>query len=271
MSHWHGKTALVTGASQGLGVHVARAFLRAGANVVICAREEQTLESTAETLRATAIADSGALLAVSADVTDDRAVESLVETSTEQFGRLDVLVNNAGRSARGRLADTSPEAVRDLMEINLLGTIRCTLKALPHLLDSRGSVVNIGSLAGKAAARYMGGYPVTKFAVTAYSQQLRLELGPQGLHVLLVCPGPIARDESSPPRNATLDTVPDNARRPGGGAKVKLLRPEVLARDILNACQARKPELVYPARARLLFALQQLSPKLGDWVLKRMT
>ncbi len=107
-----------------------------------------------------------------------------------RFGRLDVLVNNAGRSMRGKVLDTTPEQFRELMELNLIGLVRCTRAAAPHLLQQRGHVVNIGSLGAKSAARWLGAYPATKFAVAAYSQQLRLELGPQGLHVLLVCPGP---------------------------------------------------------------------------------
>ena len=85
------------------------------------------------------------------------------------------------------------------MELNLLGLVRMTRAAAPHLLAAKGHLVNIGSLAGKSATRFMGAYPASKFAVSAYSQQLRLELEPEGLHVLLVCPGP-SREE---PRQST--------------------------------------------------------------------
>jgi len=131
--------------------------------------------------------------------------------------------------------------------------------------------VNIGSLAGKTAARYMGAYSATKHAVSAYSQQLRLELGPQGLHVLLVSPGPIARDEPREYSKEKLDSLPASARKPGAGAKVGLLRPEKLADHILRACEKRRPELVVPARARVVFALSQLWPRLGDWVIRKMS
>jgi short-subunit dehydrogenase len=130
--------------------------------------------------------------------------------------------------------------------------------------------VNIGSLAGKLATRYMGAYPATKFALTAYTQQLRLELGPQGLHVLLVCPGPIARDTpravQPPPAG-----VPAAALKPGAGAKTRAVRPERIAADIVRACERREHELIYPPIARLMCVLTQLSPRLGDWLLKRMT
>src|SRR5207245_29110 len=96
--------------------------------------------------------------------------------------------------------------------------VRCTRAAMPHLLASKGHLVNIGSLAGKTGARYMGAYSATKFAVSGYSQQLRAELGPQGLHVLLVSPGPIARDEPRQYSAEKLQSLPPGASKPGGGA-----------------------------------------------------
>ena len=130
-----------------------------------------------------------------------------------------MLVNNAGRTMRGKVLDTTPEQFRDLMELNLIALVRCTRAAAPHLLAERGHVVNIGSLAAKSAARWLGAYPATKFAVAAYSQQLRLELGPQGLHVLLVCPGPIQRSDTRLYPLCGLEDVPERARQPGGGGE----------------------------------------------------
>jgi short-subunit dehydrogenase len=162
-----------------------------------------------------------------------------------------------------------------MLDLNLGGVVRMTRAAVPHLVRERGSVVNIGSLAGKSAARYMGAYPASKFALSAYSQQLRLELGPQGLHVLLVCPGPIARDEARDPDIGRIrgdgQELPASARRPGAGVKVRLLRPEDLAEQIVRACERRRPELIVPGKARLLFTLASLSPRLGDWLIVRMT
>ena len=133
-------------------------------------------------------------------------------------------------------------------------------------------MVNIGSLAAKSAARWVGAYPATKFAVAAYSQQLRLELGPQGLHVLLVCPGPIERKDARLYPLDGLEDVPEQARQPGRGGE----GPGHLARNgsprrILRACERRQPELVVPGKARLLFALSQLWPSLGDWIVLRNT
>ena len=172
------------------------------------------------------------------------------------------------RSDRGQLEDKSPDDFRDLFELNFMGTVRCTKQLLPMLLSSRGSVVNIGSLACKSAAPHMGAYPASKFPVAAYSQQLRLEYADR-LHVLLVCPGPIRRDDAG--QRYAAENVPERALQPGGGVRLQGLDPDVLSRRILLACEKRKPELVVPARARLLFAIADLFPSLGDWIVRKMT
>jgi short-subunit dehydrogenase len=177
------------------------------------------------------------VLGIHADITRQEDVDRLFSQTLDRFGRLDVLVNNAGRSMRGKVLDTTPEQFRDLMELNFIALVRCTRAAVPHLLQQRGHVVNIGSLAAKSAARWVGAYPATKFAVAAYSQQLRLEVGPQGLHVLLVCPGPVQRKDARLYPLKGLEDVPESARAPGAGVQVRGIRPEQLAAEILRACQ----------------------------------
>ncbi len=267
MKSWEGKVALVTGGSAGLGRAIAAALAGRGTNVAIAARDADQLEAAAAELRH----GGRQVLAVPADVTRQEDVERMVAKTIERFGRLDVLVNNAGRSARGEAIATTAEEFADMMNLNLIALVRCTRAAMPHLLESKGHLVNIGSLAGKTAARYMGAYSATKHAVSGYSQQLRLELGPQGLHVLLVSPGPIARDEPRAYSAEKLASLPESARKPGAGVKVGLLRPEKLAQQIVNACEKRKPELVVPGRARLVFAISQLWPSMGDWIVRKMS
>ncbi len=267
MEYWREKVVLVTGGSSGLGRVVAEAFGNAGAKLAIAGLEPEAVRATADQLQSA----GRDVLGVAADITRQDDVDRLAAQTLQRFGRLDVLVNNAGRSMRGKVADTTPEQFRDLMELNLIALVRCTRAAIPHLLERKGHVVNIGSLASKSAARWVGAYPATKFAVAAYSQQLRLELGPQGLHVLLVCPGPIARKDSRLYPLEGLEDIPESARRPGAGVKVRQIAPQRLARDILRACQRRQPELVVPAKARWLFAISQLWPRLGDWLVLRNT
>lgn len=265
MTDWRGKAVLVTGASAGLGVEIARAFAQRGAGVTLAARGAAALAATAENLRRA----GHNVLDVQADVTQPADVERLVQAAVAKFGRLDVLVNNAGKSARGAVLDTAADDFASLMNLNLLAAVHCTRAAAEHLLAARGSLVNIGSLAAKSAGPYLGAYPATKFAVAAYTQQLRLELEPRGLHVLLVCPGPIARAEPRVVDEAALAGLPESARRPGGGVKIEAIDPADLARRIVAACEQRKPEMVLPGKARLLFALQQLWPRWGDWLVRR--
>jgi short-subunit dehydrogenase len=267
MQSWQGKVAIVTGGSSGLGRAIAAVLADCRAQVVIAARGAEKLAEVAAELGR----DGRKVLAVPADITRQEDVDALVARTLEHCGRIDALVNNAGRSARGEAIATTAEEFAELMNLNLIALVRCTRAAMPQLLENRGHLVNIGSLAGKTAARYMGAYSATKYAVSAYSQQLRLELGPQGLHVLLVSPGPIARDEPRTYNAEKLAGLPPSARKPGAGVKVGLLRSDKLAEQIVRACDRRQPELVVPARARLVFAISQLWPSLGDRIVRMMS
>ncbi len=267
MNSWKNKVVLVTGGSSGLGYMIAEAFYAAGAEIAIAGLEPDAVKKAADELSTS----DRKVLGVHANVTVQEDVDRLVAETVAKFGRLDVLVNNAGRSMRGKVLDTTPEQFRDLMELNFIALVRCTRAAMPHLLEQRGHVINIGSLAAKSAARWVGAYPATKFAVAAYSQQLRLELGEQGLHVLLVCPGPIARKDPRLYPLQGMEDLPESARRPGAGVDTKAIPPQKLAAAILDACERRKPEIVMPGVAKLLFAIQQLWPSLGDWITLKKT
>ena len=267
MAFWTDKVVLVTGGSSGLGRVIADAWAAAGAKLVVAGLEPEAVQKAANEIHAA----GGDVLGVPVDITRDEDVDSLFAQAIDRYGRLDVLVNNAGRSTRGKVLDTTPEQFRSLMELNFLALVRCTRAAVPHLLPQRGHLVNIGSLAAKSAARWVGAYPATKFAVAAYSQQLRLELGPRGLHVLLVCPGPVRRSSARLYPLDGLEDVPEQARHPGAGVRVPAISPEKLAEGVLRACQRRTAELVIPGRARFLFALAQIWPSLADWLVVRNT
>lgn len=276
MSDWRNKVVLVTGGSAGLGWALADAWATAGALVVAVARDAARLDAAVERLNAASPnpsggASRGRVIGMPCDVTEQADVERLFARVMNEIGRLDVLVNNVGQSTRGEVLATTPEMYQQLWELNFLSVVRCTRAAAPLLSTSGGSVVNIGSLAAKSASKFLGGYPVTKFAVAAYSQQLRLEWAARGVHVLLVCPGPIARDDAGRRYAEQAADLPAEARRPGGGVRLKGIPPERLAARVILACQRREPELVIPWKARLLFAIQQLSPRLGDWILARTT
>jgi short-subunit dehydrogenase len=270
MTYWTGKRAVVTGGSAGLGRALAGALVERGARVAIAARGQEHLDKTTEDLRSR----GGNVLAVSGDVTNEGDVQRLSATVQSAWGGVDLLCHCAGRSMRGTVLATPIESYQEMLEVNFLSAVRCVKAFAPALISSHGHVVLIGSLASKVASAYLGAYPASKFPLAAFAQQLRLETHQQGLHTLLVCPGPIAREEAVRPGGRYAEHapgVPEEALKPAGGAKVRAIDPVRLASQILRACEKRQPELVVPGRAKLLFALGQLSPTLGDWLLRRMT
>ena len=266
-NYWQDKVVLVTGGSSGLGRVMAEQFAQRGARVIIVGLDPQRVAAAEAELRQT----GHQVLGIPADITQQPEVDRLFEKALAWFGQLDVLVNNAGRSMRGRILDISPEQFQEMLNLNFLSAVRCTRAAVPHLLPRRGHIINIGSLAAKTAPRWVGAYPASKFALAAYSQQLRLELGPEGIHVLLVCPGPVRRRDPRGYSLGELDDLPESARQPGAGVKLDAAHPERLVRAILRAAEKRKPELVYPRKARVFFALSQIWPALGDWLLMHLT
>jgi len=267
MSYWESKRAVIVGGSSGLGRALAAVLLERGARVAIVARGQAALDRTATELRA---ADEE-LLTLAADATSAADVERVAITINERWSGVDFLAHCAGRSMRGDALTTEPEEFRALWELNFLSAVRVAQAFTPSLLHTRGHLVLVGSLAGKCAPRYLGAYPASKFPLAAFAQQLRMELGHRGLHTLLVSPGPIARSDAGPRYADQAAGLPESAQRPGGGARLRLIDPVVLAKRILVACESRQPELVMPWKTKLLFSLAQLWPALADSILQKKT
>jgi NAD(P)-dependent dehydrogenase (short-subunit alcohol dehydrogenase family) len=267
MNYWHRKRALVIGGSSGLGRALAEVLLDRGARVAIAARGQAALDRVIAELSA----PDDEVFAVSADVTDPADVEQLATTVRERLGGVDFVAHAAGRSMRGDALATPPGQFRDLWELNFLSAVRTVQAFADDLRQSGGHFVLVGSLAGKCAPRYLGAYPASKFPLAAFAQQLRMELGPQGVHTLLVSPGPIARDDADARYSNQSSALPPAALRPGAGARLPAIEPKSLAKQILAACERRRPELVVPAKSKLLFSLAQLWPSLADRILQQKT
>ncbi len=267
MSYWQNKRALILGGSSGLGRALAEVLLDRGARVAIAARGQEALDKTVAELSA----PDDEIFALQADVTNAADVERLHIAIHERWHGVDFVAHAAGRSMRGDAITTDPETYQQLWELNFLSAVRIAQAFTPDLLHTRGHLVLVSSLAGKCAPRFLGAYPASKFPLTAFAQQLRLELGPRGLHTLLVSPGPIARDDNSPRYADETNNLPSSAHRPGGGARLKAIDPVVLAKKILAASESRRAELIVPAKTKLLFALTQLCPTFGDWILQKKT
>lgn len=261
---WGGKHAYIAGGSAGLGLALANACARRGMRVTLVARDHVRLEEAAESLR-----QGGAEVAtIAADLEGAGEPRRAFEEASTHTP-VDVACHLAGLSARGRVVNTTRAAYEKLFAINFLAAAELASAAAESVAERRGSLVLVGSLASHVAAPFMGAYPASKHALSALAQQLRLEWGEAGLHTLHVCPGPMARDDAGHRYDEQAVDLPEAARRPGGGADVKLIDPAGLADEVLAACEHRRAELVRPKKARLLFALSKLSPAWGDWLLKK--
>ena len=261
--------AVVTGASAGLGLAIVSRFAQAGYSVVMVGREQSRLETARESLGQQV--QSTVMINV-CDVTNESEVAALFEDVEARCGRLDVLVNCVGESDRGLLQHLTSQRMLSLLEVNLFSTLYCTQAALPLLEQSGGVVLNIGSLASKVGARFIGGYAVAKHALAGLTQQFRLELLERGVHVCLLSPGPIKREDSGTRYSSRLTSeLPEQAKRPGGGTRVKGLNPDDVASVALTMVQKRQPDRVLPSYMRILISIGHLCPSLGDWLLLKFT
>jgi len=194
-----GTTALVTGASSGIGEAAARHLAGLGAHVALVARRRDRIEALAEQLEA----GGGRALVIEADVTDRAQAEDAVRRTVDELGRLDVLVNNAGVMLLGPVEDAPVEEWDRMVQVNVLGLLYCAKAALPHLLSAAESsergvadLVNISSVAGRVARAGSGVYNATKHAVGAFSEALRQEVTQRHVRVGLVEPGAVATELS---------------------------------------------------------------------------
>jgi clavulanate-9-aldehyde reducatase len=252
-----GRVALVTGASSGIGAATARAFAGAGMRVALCARRKDRLEQLAADL-----AGQGREASVHAvDVTDPLAVRAMVDEVAARWGRLDVLVNNAGRGLSATLEQTSAEELRALMELNVVAALGATQAALPIMRrQGSGHIINISSIVGRRAVPYRAAYSATKFALGALSEALRVELTRTGIAVTLVYP---IRTSETEFHEAEVQKVRWRPRGPVQSA-------ERVARSILRCVRRPRPE-VYPYwPLRILAVMSVVAPGLVDRGMRRV-
>lgn len=261
-----GTNGLITGGSAGLGLAIARRAVAEGMAVTLVGRDQGRLAEAAESLRS--LRPDAEVTTRAADLaTAGEPTRVVSEAAAER--PLDFVCHAAGLSARGRIVHTPRAEFEKLLAINFLAAAELATAQGEALAERAGRLVLIGSLATRVAPAHLGPYPASKHPLAALAQQLRMELGPAGLRTLLVCPGPIARDDAGQRYETQADGLPGKASKPGGGAKVKALDPDWLAERVLAGSRKGKSELVYPTKARLLFVLSQLSPGLGDWLLRK--
>jgi len=252
---------VITGASKGIGAELARQLARRGARLVLAARDARALEDVAAQCRAA----GGAAVTLRADVSRERDCQAVMSGASLAYGRIDVLVNNAGASMWARFEEISDLAVFErLMQVNYLGAVYCTSHALPLLRESRGLVVGISSLAGLVGVPTRTGYAAAKHAMAGFFDSLRIELMDSGVGVTMIYPGFVATG------------IRENATGPDG--KPILVSPvregevmgvEACAARIVRAIERRERQVVMTARGKVGLWLRLVAPGLVDRIARR--
>jgi len=249
------KIIIITGASSGIGKALAEVYAVKGNCLVLGARSIDKLEEIASELR-TKCED---VLTVKMDVSVEADCEQLINRAIDQFGRIDVLINNAGISMRALFDDLDLKVLKQLMDVNFWGSVYCTKYALPYLLKSKGSLVGVSSIAGYKGLPGRTGYSASKFAMHGFLETLRIENLKEGLHVLIACPG----FTSSNIRNTALGSKGEQQGE-SPRDEAKMMTAEEVAIHIKNAVKNRKRTLVLTREGKLTVFLNKIFPKFMD-------
>jgi dehydrogenase/reductase SDR family protein 7B len=251
---------IITGASSGIGKALAAAFGREGYRLVIAARNTASLEEVRRELAA----QGYPVAAVPCDVTREEDCRNLVQQAVAAFGTVHVLVNNAGISMRALFNETDLQVIRSILDTNFWGAVLCTKFALPHILENKGSVVGISSIAGKKGLPGRTGYSASKFALEGFLEALRTENLKKGLHVLVACPG-FTRSNI---RNTAL-SKDGSVQGESPRDEQKMMQPEEVAERIVRAVRSRRRDLVLTTNGRLTVWLNKFFPGWMDAVVFR--
>lgn len=250
------KTVIITGASSGIGKSLAHEFARRGANLVLAARQYVTLCEIAQQLQ-----DQYQIkaLAVQCDVTSESDCEHLVNQTRLTFGKIDILINNAGISMRALFKDVDIEVLKSLMDVNFWGAVYCTKYALPEILKTRGSVVGVSSIAGYKGLPGRTGYSASKFAMNGFLDSLRVENLKTGVHVMTACPGFTASNI----RNTALNKD-GNQQGESSLHEEKMMTSEEVAKLIANGVEKRERTLIMTGQGKLTVLLNKIIPGILD-------
>jgi short-subunit dehydrogenase len=245
------KVALVTGSSAGLGKNLAFQLLKEGARVILNGRDPHKLKKVAGEMQTLGFE----VASIQGDVCVPEDCRRIINSCVEQFGRLDILISNAGQSSAGAFEDTDPETFRKVFEVNTLGTIYITRFALSHIRESSGSIVFISSLAGLVGLPYSSLYSGTKMALTAFSQALRVELSGSGVHVGIAYVGFLKNG----PEKRVMG--PRGNLQPPGRRDIMSLKPmDEAARSIVRLIRKRKAKIVMSTMGKMAFVTMRFAP-----------
>lgn len=255
-----GKVVIITGASSGIGRALAKEYAKRGASLSIAARRIDLLNELKNELPDTEI------LAIQTDITLENDCKNLIESTIQHYGRIDVLINNAGLSMRALFDDIELSAFKHVVDVNFYGTVFCTKYALPYLLSSKGSLVGIISVAGHVGLPARSAYSASKFAVRGFLDTIRLENLYTGLHVLVAAPGFTASEVRKSAITANGSPQGETPR-----AEEKMMSAEKCAYLIADSIEKRQRSLVLTfLEGKLSVFLSKYFPLLLDRLTYRL-
>lgn len=251
------QAVIVTGASSGIGRALVLRLADQGACVAVASRNVERLEALAQECRQR----GGKAIAVTTDVSDEVQCRTLIERTREVYGRLDMLVNNAGIGVGSKLEDLPDlHLFKRVVDVNFYGVVYCTYYALPHLKETQGRIVNISSLGGKLAIPFNSSYNASKFAVHGFSDSLRMELAKSGISVTVICPYWVVTEFHEHFMNKEGKPAGPSGR---GIYTKKMMTADQCAQIVLRAAYRRKCEvLMWPGP--LAVWLKLVAPGLVD-------
>lgn len=252
---FNGKVVIITGASSGIGKACAFEFADNGATVVLAARQENELKKVEKEIKIR----GGEAYTVKTDVRNIDACKNLIDKTIEKYGKIDVLINNAGVSMRASFEELNLSVIKELMDTNFYGAVYCTKFALPFLLEQKGTIIGISSISGLTPLPGRTGYCASKYAVDGFFNTLRLENIKKGLNVLVVHPG----FTSSNIRKAALNKLglPQNETPRD---ERKMMSSKEVAGIIVEATLNRKRNLTLTLQGKLTVWLHRNFPRLTD-------
>lgn len=250
-----GKTAVVTGASSGIGRAVALEMARRGANVVLGARRLEALENVAVQCRALGVEAK----AIAADVTRREECRLLIA----EAGDVDVLVNNAGFAIFDSIAEARPEDLRGMMDTNYFGAVNCIQAVLPQMLArGEGTIVNVASITGIMGFARMGGYCATKFAIIGMTEALRDEVLGRGVRVALVCPGTTETE---------FFVKAERGKMPAASRLMLAVKPERVARAVCDAAEDGRYRRILPLLGATYMRMKEIFPRFAHLIMRRVS
>ncbi|OQA90879.1 MAG: putative oxidoreductase [Bacteroidetes bacterium ADurb.Bin234] len=258
--YFKNKVVVITGASSGIGRACAIQFAKEGAHVVIAARSKDKLELTEKEI----LSMSGAVLSVKADVSSEDECKNLIHKTIDKFGKIDILINNAGISMRAMFEDVQTDVIKKLMDINFYGMLYCTKYALPYILKEGGSLIGVSSLAGITPLPGRTGYSASKHAMNGFLRTLRVEYLKDNLHVLIVHPGFTSSNIRFTALNKEGLPQKESPRN-----ESQMMSSEEVARHIIKAIRKRKREIVLTTQGKILAWLYKRCPTLADILIYR--